>query len=162
MRKFICCSLITVNCLLFSGCTSSGPVIGPLSYMANQHNQKLAKERNIQTSQKIPLERKESAIKAVRLGAGDGEIAAGIGIDLLTLAETKPTAGEMGLQLLGAAGDLAGYALLAKEIKDSLQADEEKPEEKQPQQINNNGTLILVNGNQNEVNSTDDSYNAAE
>ena len=132
MNKLIVCLLAVAVC---SGCTTGGPVIGPWSYMAAQHNQKLMTQKAMLKAQMAP-EKKAELFKAVAMGADPRAVAVGIGVDLFTLAEGQYSWGEAGTSFLGALGDLGTYSLGFLGVKQLTQSSSDS----------NKGNLT-INGN---------------
>lgn len=104
--------LLAAVCL--SGCMTGGPVIGPFSYMAANHNDKVMTKRAIMTSTAIPQEKKAELFKATAMGGDARAYAVGIGVDLMALTDGQYTSGEAFTSLIGAVSDLVLYFGIGK------------------------------------------------
>lgn len=117
------CVLGLIVIALCCSCATSGPIVGPFSYMAAKSNQKARLTKAVLQSQGAP-EAKQAALTAVSFGASPGEVAVGMGIDLMAIGNFSGM--ELGKQFLGVLGDLglyvgagAGIAAGIKSIEDS-------------------------------------------
>lgn len=94
--------LMVAMTALVSGCmTNGGLVIGPCSYLSAKSNEKAVAQRAML---KLGIEepKKLQVFRAMRAGIRDNEVAAAVGVDVLSLMEAMQTenltAGELAMQ----------------------------------------------------------------
>ena len=122
MKKLF--SLFAVVC--FTGCMSGGPVVGPFSYMAANHNEQVMTKRALMSSPAITTEKKAELFKVMAMGGDPKAYSIGMGMDILALTDGSYTWGEGLKSLLGVVSDLAlygGIGLGAKSLTDGGSSD---------------------------------------
>ena len=128
--------------------STGGVVIGPFSYLTAKNHEPSVITRGTLAA-KIPQEKKNQVLTAVKLHSSENEIAAGIGVDFFALKEAIDnqdlTWGEFFTQFLGVLGDAGVYAAAGSALKQGV----DKLSDPKPYNltINGNGTTIIV-GNQ--------------
>jgi hypothetical protein len=116
VMKTVCVMVcLTVLC---SGCMSTGGfVMGPISYSTAKLNESDVTKRAMENAN-IPQDKKPQVFRAVNVGMRDNEIAAGVGVDLISLKEAiqgqSLTFGEAATQVAGCLADSALYGFAAK------------------------------------------------
>ena len=143
MKKIVVLALVGMMVSMV-GCSTSGPVIGPFSYMVNNSNQEKIATRAVIKSN-IPAEKKETYIRAMALNNNDGQsMAVGVGVDLLAVYRETPTAGEITMQsgaaLVDAVLEYLGGQWIYKQVRE-LNVDSKE-----------DGTVNLENSNDNTIN----------
>lgn len=138
--------------ILLSGCASPGGMsyIGPVSYMHAKSADKAMMSRSVVLSKAMPAEKKAMAFKAVNMGAGPGEIAVGIGVDVMELTSGNYTTGEKWMQFGSAFVDALLYGAAGYGAQQALTSggDSNSPKTVNTYSIVNNG-----DGNNNNINS---------
>lgn len=147
------CFIVLPFLLLLTGCASSGVVIGPFSHWADESNRSAKLERNVVNSQTINRVQKGQILVARSLGAGEKDIAVGLGIDFTELLSGDHTWGER-FKMLGA--DLADVGLWTGLVTAGIKAYEALKHDNAPASVvkdlpttANGGTVTVIYINNN-------------
>lgn len=91
-----------------SGCMSPGGLtVGPFSSYTTTLNERHMTERAVLQSQGIQVEKKAQILHAVNMSSSPREVAIGMGVDILALADGGFTIKELALNAVGVLGDAA-------------------------------------------------------
>lgn len=130
-----------LTAVLLSGCATS-PVIGPVSYMTSQGNQRAMIRRSAMQSQSLTPEHKARVFQLLSHSSSPNEIAVGIGVDVMELVRGGYTTTEVVKQLVGVGGDITIYTILYAAVKALADSGDS---------TSSRNNAVSVNGNYNNV-----------